>query len=174
MGMALCHGWARGRASWRKRLVMCFFLYPSGLGPRISFLRPAKTSALRNEKFQYDFGKTVQGQSFCSTGSLNQPPTILRAAVSGLRAQYEMNGHQLEEAIGGILQRKKECDESTSGQTQIVTGYIGAKSFILQTTKQVAREVAVMIRQNWSYGVSGLRTKITLQSTMARSRRETS
>jgi nucleoside phosphorylase len=57
--------------------------------------------------FQYDFGKTVQGQSFCSTGFLNQPPTILRAAVNGLRAQYEMDGHELEEAIASILEKKK-------------------------------------------------------------------
>jgi hypothetical protein len=57
--------------------------------------------------FQYGFGKTVQGQSFCSTGFLNQPPTILRIAVNGLRAQYEMNGHGLEEAIGSILEKKR-------------------------------------------------------------------
>jgi nucleoside phosphorylase len=36
--------------------------------------------------FQYDFGKAVQGQSFCSTGFLNQPPTILRTAVGGLKS----------------------------------------------------------------------------------------
>jgi nucleoside phosphorylase len=34
--------------------------------------------------FQYDFGKTVQGLSFCPTGFLNQPPIILRTALSGL------------------------------------------------------------------------------------------
>ncbi|KAH6889275.1 Pfs, NB-ARC and ankyrin domain protein [Thelonectria olida] len=30
--------------------------------------------------FQYDFGKTIQGQTFHTTGHLNQPPTILRTA----------------------------------------------------------------------------------------------
>lgn len=31
--------------------------------------------------FQYDFGKTIQDQSFRTTSFLNQPPTVLRAAV---------------------------------------------------------------------------------------------
>ena len=56
--------------------------------------------------FQYDFGKTIQDQSFQTTGFLAQPPTILRAAVSGLKARYKCDGHQLEEAINSILQEK--------------------------------------------------------------------
>lgn len=56
--------------------------------------------------FQYDFGKTIQDQSFRPTGFLNRPPTILRAAVNGLKAQYESEGHQLEEAINSILKKK--------------------------------------------------------------------
>ncbi|EHK23069.1 uncharacterized protein TRIVIDRAFT_151071 [Trichoderma virens Gv29-8] len=36
--------------------------------------------------FQYDFGKTIQGQKFHTTGFLNQPPTILRTAVNGIKA----------------------------------------------------------------------------------------
>jgi nucleoside phosphorylase len=58
--------------------------------------------------FQYDFGKTVQGLSFCQTGFLNQPPTILRTAVNGLKALYERKGHQLEEAIGNILEKNRK------------------------------------------------------------------
>jgi nucleoside phosphorylase len=66
-------------------------------------------SAPRNGKggvFQYDIGKTIQDQSFRPTGFLNQPPMVLRAAVNGLRAQYESEGHQLEEAISSILKKK--------------------------------------------------------------------
>jgi nucleoside phosphorylase len=55
---------------------------------------------------QYDFGKTIQGQSFQLTGFLDQPPTVLRAAVNGLRAQYEIDGHRLEEAVNEALERK--------------------------------------------------------------------
>ncbi|KAH7187043.1 ankyrin repeat-containing domain protein [Fusarium oxysporum] len=53
--------------------------------------------------FQYDFGKAVQGQEFQETGFLNQPPTILRAAVHGLLTQYKRKGHQLDKHIDDIL-----------------------------------------------------------------------
>lgn len=55
---------------------------------------------------QYDFGKTIQGQSFKTTGFLDQSPTVLRAAVNGLKAQYESEGHGIEEAINSILDKK--------------------------------------------------------------------
>ncbi|KAL7910736.1 hypothetical protein GGI35DRAFT_478150 [Trichoderma velutinum] len=53
--------------------------------------------------FQYDFGKAIQGGVFRTTGFLNQPPTFLRTAVNGLQADYEINGHRLEEGINSIL-----------------------------------------------------------------------
>ena len=56
--------------------------------------------------FQYDFGKTIQDQSFRLAGFLNQPPTVLRGAVSGLKAQYEADGHRLEDTITSIFDRK--------------------------------------------------------------------
>lgn len=55
--------------------------------------------------FEFDFGKTIQNQSFEYTRFLDQPPTVLRAAVSGIKAQYEMSGHHIEEAIVTILQK---------------------------------------------------------------------
>jgi nucleoside phosphorylase len=57
--------------------------------------------------FQYDFGKTIQGQEFQKTRVLNQPPALLRGAVSGLQAQYEREGHLIEEAIDGILEKNR-------------------------------------------------------------------
>jgi nucleoside phosphorylase len=54
---------------------------------------------------QYDFGKTIQNQPFQATGVLNQPPSALRTAVSGLKSQYEIEGHQLDEAVNGVLER---------------------------------------------------------------------
>ncbi|KAL5084168.1 hypothetical protein Trisim1_012244 [Trichoderma cf. simile WF8] len=71
-------------------------------------------SAPRNEKggvFQYDFGKTMQDQSFQQTRFLDQPPTILRAAIAGLKAQYEAEGHELEEMINGILAKKRRLQK---------------------------------------------------------------
>ncbi|KAH7146212.1 nucleoside phosphorylase domain-containing protein [Dactylonectria macrodidyma] len=72
-------------------------------------------SSPRNGKpgvLQYDFGKAIQGQEFKQTGCLSLPPSVLRTAVSGLRAQYEVNcGHQLEEAIDGVLKKKSRLQK---------------------------------------------------------------
>lgn len=53
--------------------------------------------------YQYDFGKAIQGQQFKTTGHLNQPPTVLRTAVSGLKAQYALDGHDLQGTIDKVL-----------------------------------------------------------------------
>lgn len=58
----------------------------------------------RGGVFQYDYGKTIQDQTFRETGFLAQPPTILRAAVSGVKANYEQHGHQIKEVIGTTLE----------------------------------------------------------------------
>ncbi|CEL11625.1 hypothetical protein ASPCAL14725 [Aspergillus calidoustus] len=55
--------------------------------------------------FQYDFGKTMQGRSFQHTRYLNQPPTALRTALTGLQARYKRRGHSIESTINGILNR---------------------------------------------------------------------
>jgi hypothetical protein len=55
---------------------------------------------------QYDFGKAIQRQSCQPTRFLNQPPMILQTAVSGLSSQYEIEGHNLHEAVCEILQQK--------------------------------------------------------------------
>ncbi|KAJ5660344.1 hypothetical protein N7507_006795 [Penicillium longicatenatum] len=54
---------------------------------------------------QYDFGKTIQSQDFQHTRFLNQPPRILRTAMTGIIAQYERKGHRLKEAIDSILEK---------------------------------------------------------------------
>jgi nucleoside phosphorylase len=54
--------------------------------------------------FQYDFGKSMQGQEFRHTRFLNQPPTTLRTAMTGIQAQYKRKGHKLIEAINTILE----------------------------------------------------------------------
>jgi hypothetical protein len=56
--------------------------------------------------FQYDFGKTIQSQRFQHTRFLNQPPTALRTAINGLKAEYKEDGHQLDEAITTLLAKK--------------------------------------------------------------------
>lgn len=56
--------------------------------------------------FQYDFGKAIQGQGFHETAILNQPPVVLRTAVTGLRAQYEGDGNRLADSIDAALEKK--------------------------------------------------------------------
>uniref|UniRef100_A0A0B7JWZ5 NACHT domain-containing protein n=1 Tax=Bionectria ochroleuca TaxID=29856 RepID=A0A0B7JWZ5_BIOOC len=56
--------------------------------------------------FQYDFGKTIQNQTFHYTQHLNQPPQLLLNAVSGLETQYEAEGNQLHAEITRILEQK--------------------------------------------------------------------
>ncbi|KAK2045675.1 ankyrin repeat protein [Colletotrichum somersetense] len=66
-------------------------------------------SCPRNGKggvLQYDFGKTIQSQGFKQSGFLNQPLQVLRAAVAGLEAMYEIDGHQLNEHVESVLQNK--------------------------------------------------------------------
>ncbi|KAF5012488.1 hypothetical protein FDECE_1461 [Fusarium decemcellulare] len=55
---------------------------------------------------QYDFGKTIQEQRFQTTGYLNLPPMALRTAMNGLKAQYEIEGHDLEATVNSILENK--------------------------------------------------------------------
>ncbi|KAH7174197.1 uncharacterized protein B0J16DRAFT_180488 [Fusarium flagelliforme] len=59
----------------------------------------------------YDFGKDIQGQDFQVTGCLNQPPTLLRAAMSGLKARYERKGNQLSETVNSILDKNKRLQK---------------------------------------------------------------
>lgn len=56
--------------------------------------------------FQYDFGKSIQSEKFLHTQLLDRPPTILRTAISGIQAEYEEDGHQLNEVIDKTLAKK--------------------------------------------------------------------
>jgi nucleoside phosphorylase len=67
--------------------------------------------------FQYDFGKTIQNQSFQETGFLDQPPMVLRAAVATLRGTYEMKGHQLMDDIDKALKKIKRRKKYTRPPT---------------------------------------------------------
>lgn len=103
--------------------------------------------------FQYDFGKSIQDQKFRTTGFLNQPLRLLRAAVNELGAQYEEEGHQLEDAINlkmpstSLSRKHTGCGRSTSDRTAAATGCMEAESSILQTMNQAVRQSVVMIHQ---------------------------
>jgi hypothetical protein len=61
---------------------------------------------------QYDFGKTIQNQEFRITGFLNQPTTLLRTAVTSIKAQYENEGHHLDETIKNIVERNTRLQKN--------------------------------------------------------------
>jgi nucleoside phosphorylase len=68
-------------------------------------------SAVRNDGtsgvIQYDFGKTVQGQTFQETKFLNKPPIALRTAMNKIRCEHERNGHNISETIEAKLNKNK-------------------------------------------------------------------
>ena len=68
--------------------------------------------------YQYDYGKTVQGRSFCQTGFLDQPPTVVRTAVSGLKSEYEDAGHQIGEKVTAALDKKPRLRKKYSRPRQ--------------------------------------------------------
>ncbi|KAJ3486515.1 hypothetical protein NLG97_g6599 [Lecanicillium saksenae] len=57
--------------------------------------------------FQYDFGKHVQDQPFQHTRFLAPPPTVLLTAISGLRADYKIDGHTIQGDIQTRLAERK-------------------------------------------------------------------
>ncbi|KAL7919066.1 nucleoside phosphorylase domain-containing protein [Trichoderma austrokoningii] len=85
--------------------------------------------------FQYDFGKTIQDQSFQQTGLLSQPPMLLRTAISGIQALYKRKGHRLKETIDNILQEyprlRQEYDRpSANSDTLYISAVIHEKSCV--------------------------------------------
>lgn len=59
----------------------------------------------RGGVLRYDYGKTIQNQAFQITGSLNQPPSVLRSAVSALMVDYMCEGHEIKRTIESIMER---------------------------------------------------------------------
>ncbi|KAI1635494.1 nucleoside phosphorylase domain-containing protein [Biscogniauxia mediterranea] len=55
---------------------------------------------------QYDYGRANQAQGLVMTGHLNQPPMFTQIAVNGLKAQYQIDGNGIQDAIENILQKR--------------------------------------------------------------------
>ncbi|TQN69363.1 hypothetical protein CSHISOI_06121 [Colletotrichum shisoi] len=53
--------------------------------------------------FQYDFGKSLQGGKFHTTGFLNKPPTALMTALNNLISDLEIKGNWLKDEIHQAL-----------------------------------------------------------------------
>ena len=61
--------------------------------------------------FQYDFGKAIGGQGFHTTGFLNQPPVLLRNALTSLKADYVLDGHHIRPTVDSLLRENPRIQE---------------------------------------------------------------
>ena len=64
--------------------------------------------------YQYDYGKLIQGQDFRQTGFLDQPSTLVRTTVSGLKAQYQRKGHRIGMSIMALLEENPRLSKEFS------------------------------------------------------------
>lgn len=83
---------------------------------------------------QYDFGKTIQDESFEVTGHLNQSPQCLLRAIPHLEADYESDGNHIDAKIIHILAKKPRLrnkygkpDPSTDRLYSSVYKHVGDK-----------------------------------------------
>lgn len=61
--------------------------------------------------YQYDFGKTIQGQTFEPTMTLNPIPHLFLTAMTPLTTKYKIDGHEIDAKIDKVLKKpslKKE------------------------------------------------------------------
>ncbi|KAF9778282.1 hypothetical protein IL306_004255 [Fusarium sp. DS 682] len=96
---------------------------------------------------QYDFGKAIQGQAFQETRFLNQPPTILRTAVNGLKAQYEADGHDLEDSINKALEKRPRLRKKY-GRPDPSTDRLYQPSVLHQSHNEVGESSCVIVCGN--------------------------
>ncbi|KAL7787630.1 nucleoside phosphorylase domain-containing protein [Trichoderma afarasin] len=62
----------------------------------------------RGGVLRYVYEKTIQNQALQITGSLSQPPSVLRSAASNLLADYTASGHKIKETIESIIERNPQ------------------------------------------------------------------
>ncbi|GFF37577.1 G. violaceus kinesin [Aspergillus udagawae] len=67
----------------------------------------SKQTATSGGVIQYDYGKTLSGEHFQRTGSLNKPPPILLKAVAQLESDYMTGKNPVSQIIGDALQKEE-------------------------------------------------------------------
>lgn len=117
-GIAVAVSVAKGMLSSFPNLRICLMVGIGGGAPsskndiRLGDIVVSAARGGRGGIFQYDFGKTVQDKKFQTTGFLNQPPELLRTALADIQAEYELDGHRLQEAIDEALKRKPRLQKN--------------------------------------------------------------
>ncbi|KAG8532516.1 uncharacterized protein KY384_002393 [Bacidia gigantensis] len=67
---------------------------------------------------QYDLGKKLVGGKFERTGSLDKPPTVLRSAISKLKAKCDIDDFDLQKFLTTNLQEKRTNVRDQFGRPQ--------------------------------------------------------
>lgn len=65
----------------------------------------------RGGVLRYDYEKTIQNQALQITGSLNQPPSVIRSAVNALKVDYMCESHEIKKTIESIMERNPRLRE---------------------------------------------------------------
>lgn len=86
--------------------------------------------------YQYDFGKAVQGCDFKETGFLNQPGTVVRGAVTGLKTRYARKGHRIGQDIEAILQQNPMLEHTGFARPAQATDVLYKPSVVHTDDKQ--------------------------------------
>ena len=85
-------------------------------------------NASKGGVFQYDFGKTVQNQTFVHTDYMNQPPATLRTAMVALRGRHEARGHRLvddvQHASRNIKKRRKYAQPPVESDVLFASDFV--------------------------------------------------
>ena len=114
------------------------------LGDVVVSSRSGLQSAGHGGVFQYDFGKTIQDQSFQYTGFLNQPPTVLRTAVNGLKVKYKSDGHSLNSDIEAALKNIKKKKEFTRPDSSSDRLYKSGITHLSNCSKECSKDPSDM------------------------------
>lgn len=92
--------------------------------------------------FQYDFGKTIQDQTFHYEQHLNQPPQLLLTAASGLKAQYMGDNHELDLKVRQVLECKPKLRKKFS-QPPLSSDKLYRSDFVHRNSLQPCSEVCI-------------------------------
>ena len=79
--------------------------------------------------FQYDYGKSVQDEPLIVTKHTNKPAQCLLAAVAALRAEYTLEGHNLESVINDAFEKFPRLRKSGYNKPEISTDKLFVSSY---------------------------------------------
>ncbi|KAI0452879.1 hypothetical protein F5B21DRAFT_505788 [Xylaria acuta] len=98
--------------------------------------------------FRYDdYRRIIQDKSFTTTGNLNQPPILMLTALMVLKAIYESDGHNIDDNIQTISEKKPRLRSNIVGQTLQPINYtslVGSMQEVMQTTAKRSVEVIIL------------------------------